>query len=141
MGDFSPPFALRKGSEQRAAGDCAAAVEAARKGFETVNPVDAAPFRVSAMKCAAMEAVRGARASKASNWGEGSGGVLERVVAGWGKRETVVARGDFDGDGVEDRMIEAEEWAEKGTARRVRIVIMTVRQAGGKPEVIREIEF
>ena len=50
-----------------------------------------------------------------------------------------VARGDFDGDGVEDMLLSSSDAARGGSYRAVRMFVLTRRQPDGKVELVREL--
>ncbi len=58
---------------------------------------------------------------------------------GWEQRLEVIARGDFDGDGVEDWMVQDEAWMTEGTYRSVRLFLLARTGPGDQLRVIREL--
>lgn len=54
---------------------------------------------------------------------------------------SLVARGDFDGDGIEDLLLRSSDAAKGGSYRAVRMLLVTRREPGGRVEVIRELEY
>jgi hypothetical protein len=58
---------------------------------------------------------------------------------GWAGRLTLYARGDLDGDGIEDLMVLREGQVEGGTASSSMIFIITQTSAKGCPQVARKI--
>lgn len=58
---------------------------------------------------------------------------------GWEQRLQIIARGDFDRDGIEDWLIQDEAWMTKGSYRSVRLFLLTRTGAGRMLRVIREL--
>ena len=53
----------------------------------------------------------------------------------------LVARGDFDGDGIEDMLLSSSDAAKGGSYRAVRMFVLTRRQADGRVELVRELDY
>ncbi len=53
----------------------------------------------------------------------------------------LVARGDFDGDGIEDMLLGSSDAAKGGSYRAVRTFLLTRREPGGRVELIRQLEY
>lgn len=53
----------------------------------------------------------------------------------------LVARGDFDGDGVEDVLLSSYDAATGGSYRAVRMFMLTRRQPDGTVELVRELDY
>ena len=54
---------------------------------------------------------------------------------------SLVARGDFDGDSIEDILLASSDAAKGGSYRAVRMFLLTRRQPEGKVELIRELGY
>src|SRR5690554_4712304 len=54
---------------------------------------------------------------------------------------SLVARGDFDGDGIEDMLLASSDTAKGGSYHAVRMFLLTRRQPRGKVELIRELAY
>ncbi|MFZ7097099.1 hypothetical protein ACOPJQ_13155 [Luteimonas dalianensis] len=53
----------------------------------------------------------------------------------------LLARGDFDGDGIEDMLLSSSDAAIGGSYRATRMFVLTRRQPDGKVELIRELDY
>ena len=53
----------------------------------------------------------------------------------------LVARGDFDGDGVEDMLVSSSEAARGGSYQAYRMLVLTRRMPDGRVELVRELEY
>ena len=53
----------------------------------------------------------------------------------------LVARGDFDGDGIEDMLLGSSDAAKGGSYRAVRMFLLTRRERGGRVELIKALEY
>lgn len=53
----------------------------------------------------------------------------------------LVARGDFDGDGIEDVLLGSSDAAKGGSYRAMRMLLLTRREPGGRVELVRELEY
>lgn len=54
---------------------------------------------------------------------------------------SLVARGDFDGDGIEDVLLGSYDAATGGSYRTTRMLLLTRREPGGRVELVRELEY
>lgn len=53
----------------------------------------------------------------------------------------LVARGDFDGDGIEDMLLGSSDAAKGGSYRATRMLLLTRREPGDRVEVVRELAY
>jgi len=71
----------------------------------------------------------------------GSKGPEEIVVTGNGFSERLIlwGRGDFDGDGIEDLLVQSFDTLTEGTYRNTRLFVLTRRSAGGHFSLVRSL--
>lgn len=53
----------------------------------------------------------------------------------------LLARGDFDGDGIEDILVSSWDVALGGSYRATRVLLLTRRQPGGRLELLQEVDY
>lgn len=53
----------------------------------------------------------------------------------------LLARGDFDGDGIEDVLVSSWDVALGGSYRATRMLLLTRRQPGGRIELLQEVDY
>ena len=53
----------------------------------------------------------------------------------------LLARGDFDGDGIEDVLVSSWDVALGGSYRATRVLLLTRRQPGGRLELLQEVDY
>jgi hypothetical protein len=58
-----------------------------------------------------------------------------------GQSVRLVARGDFNGDGIGDVILESNDWVIGGTYRAYRVFVLTRREAGGGIELLDDVDF
>lgn len=139
---FTPPFEVFRSGERREVNSCDSAVAAIRDGFEPRNPVDYAPLRLAALHCRAQQLVASAQPSTSTHWtGTDSVPAALLPAEGWHYRVTLAARGDFNADGLEDRLFSLEQWPSSGTARQVRFLLLEKKSATAPPAVFRELAW
>lgn len=65
------------------------------------------------------------------------------VYAEPGQTQSVqlLARGDFDDDGIEDVLLQSSDAAIGGSYQALRMLVLTRRQPGGRIELIRELDY
>jgi hypothetical protein len=57
---------------------------------------------------------------------------------GWHVRVKVMARGDFNRDGIEDLLVKTRGWLSEGSYEAVRLLLLTRTQAGGRLSLVQE---
>lgn len=139
---FSPPYEVFRSGERREVSNCDSAIPAIRDGFEPRNPADYAPLRLAALHCQAQQIVASARASTTTHWNDGDS-VPSTLLPGegWHYRVTLAARGDFNGDSLEDRLFSVEQWPTQGSTRQVRFLLLEKRTANSAPALLRELTW
>lgn len=138
--DFSEPFDVIRSGERRQLRDCPSVLAAIHDGFETTQPADYPVLLVTAGRCRARQAIAQAKPFARTFWAESDRLPPEALPgAGWEYKTTLIARGDFDGDGAEDRLYQVDEWASHGTSRRARFLIFTRAAASGAPKLWRDL--
>lgn len=139
---FTPPYEVFHSGQRREVANCDSAIAAVRDGFEPRNPADYPPLRRAARQCQAQQLVASARPSASTHWNDADSAPAALLPGpGWQSRVTLAARGDFNGDSLEDRLFSVEQWASQGTARQVRFLLLEKKSATSAPALLREFSW
>lgn len=139
---FTPPYEVFGSGERREVSNCDSAIAAIRDRFEPRNPVDYPPLRLAALQCQAQQLVASARASTITHWNDADPAPAALLPGdGWQSRVTLTARGDFNGDSLEDRLFLIEQWPKQGTNRQVRFLLLEKKTATSPPSLLRQLTW
>ncbi len=143
-GDFDPPVDVALKWQHEQVKDCDSAVTLIRRGFEPANAADYGALRAAALRCVVGKVVDKAQPAARSYWSDREAETTARALTekpGWEVKPAIVAKGDFDGDGAEDRLVRIETYATQGTGRDIRYLLLTKADKGTPAKLLHEIKL
>lgn len=152
---FDEPVEVRRGDSRGQVIGCATAIDLLDQGYEPTTSVDSIYLKNAALTCKILREITQAQPSSRSYLSDLQ---LDAAVApllpaeleigaqaqvdgedalvahppGLQQRLEILARGDFNADGIEDWLVREESWATAGTTREIRAFELT-REASGAP--------